>query len=135
MEHNLFKWFFLLSLWPYVSQADKISDVPLRFHAQWQVEEQKRQEIQNKYGTTRVTFTQKGQAVPRGLSAEQLKRWERLYNLCMSDGCFFCDADVGSCEIGTCGNNNDSCKPHMGPEGLPTCGQECADFAFRSTLP
>lgn len=109
--------------------------VSLRFHAQWSIDEGTRKKVHEAFGISRVTFDHRGVAVPHGLSSHQVKRWERLYNLCMSDGCYYCDAPEGSCELGTCGPQNAYCKPYMGQNGHPICGVECADYAFTSILP
>lgn len=134
MERQILKGFVLLCLLLTALHADDIPDVSLRFHAQWNVGDQERQKLQEKYGITRVNFDKKGEAIPNGLSSAQLARWKRLYELCMRDGCYYCEADEGSCESGTCGFKNSYCRPHMGGEGLPQCGVECADYAFISTL-
>lgn len=109
-------------------------DVSLRFHAQWTVDERTREKIQKTYGGMRIDFDRKGHPIPHGLTPEQIKRWNRLYMLCMSDGCYYCDADEGSCELGTCGPRNESCSPYTGPDGHPICGKVCADYAFKSIL-
>jgi hypothetical protein len=110
-------------------------DVTLRFHAQWNVDEKAQRKLRETYGSQRLTFDLQGRPVLHGLTPEQVKRWERLYKLCMSDGCFYCDSDEGgSCESGTCGANNELCRPHLGYDGRPICGQVCADFAFNSIL-
>jgi len=134
MKRHIFKEFFLLSLWFNSAQAQEIPDVSLRFHAQWDVGDEERQRLQEKYGAVRVSFDEGGHAVPVGLLPEHLKRWVRLYELCMRDGCYYCDADEGSCELGTCGPTNAYCKPYMGDEGYPQCGIACADYAFTSVL-
>ncbi len=135
MKHRIRKGFFLLCIWPHALMAEQLQDVSLRFHAQWDVGEQARQKIQTKYGMTRVRFDQKGIATPSGLSPDQVNRWKRLYELCMKDGCYYCDASEGSCETGTCGPKNANCKPFMDGKRTPQCGEECADFAFNSTQP
>lgn len=108
-------------------------DVAMRFHAQWNVDEGTQQRIQEAYGG--IDFDKEGQPLlPEGLGSVEMKRWERLYKLCMSDGCYYCDANEGSCELGTCGINNENCKPYIGRDGQPICGAACADFAFSSIL-
>lgn len=134
MGHQVLKGFVLLCFWLTHAQADEISDVSMRFHAQWDVGDQERQRLQKTYGITRVSFDEKGHAIPNGLSPKQLARWMRLYELCMRDGCYYCDANEGSCEFGTCGPKNTDCKPYIGEKGLPQCGGQCADYAFISTL-
>lgn len=109
-------------------------DTSLRFHAQWKVDPATEKRICKTYGPDRIDFDKMGHPHPHGLSPGQRKRWERLYTLCMSDGCYYCDADEGSCELGTCGLNNEHCKPYLGREGQPVCGKECADYAFKSIL-
>jgi hypothetical protein len=109
-------------------------DVSLRFHAQWNVDEGTQERLHKTYGEKRVKFDQRGRPIPHGLTAAQIKRWENLYKLCMSDGCYYCDADVGSCESRTCGDNNEHCKPYTGPDGQPICGSICADYAFKLIL-
>jgi hypothetical protein len=115
-----------------VSAEDEIS---WRYHAQWRVDECTRAQLDAVYGQKRVNFDETGYPSPQGLSPTETKRWMRLYLLCMSDGCGFCDAEVGSCESGTCGFHNASCRPYLDLNGQPVCGQECADYAFTSMLP
>ena len=134
MRRQILHGLLLLCVWSDFVHAEKLRDVTMRYHAQWDVGDQERQILLEKYGIFRVSFDQKGQARPYGLSAPQEMRWKRLYELCMRDGCYFCDADEGSCETGTCGPQNVYCKPYMGREGLPNCGFECADYAFIATL-
>ncbi|MBL8676315.1 MAG: hypothetical protein JNJ47_02650, partial [Alphaproteobacteria bacterium] len=81
--------------------GEEISDVSLRFYAQWDVGERARQRLNNIFGPQRVSFDPKGNVTPYHLPSNQIKRWIRLYELCMSDGCYYCDADEGSCETGT----------------------------------
>lgn len=109
-------------------------DISLRFHAQWIVDERTREKIQKTYGAMRVDFDRKGRPIPHGLTPAQTKRWKRLYTLCMSDGCYYCDAGEGSCELGTCGPRNEFCTPYTGQDGQPICGKVCADYAFKSIL-
>jgi len=112
----------------------KSEDVSLRFHAQWTVDEGTQKKLHETYGLKRISFDQRGRPVPCGLSPTEATRWKRLYNLCMSDGCYYCDAPEGSCELGTCGVQNSYCKPYVGKDGQPLCGRECADYAFTSIL-
>lgn len=135
---------FLLSLFPASTYGNNITSpskqtnavytnqdvVSLRYHAQWNVPEGTQKKLHQAYGTRRISFDPKGHPLPKGLTAAQKNRWERLYNLCMSDGCYYCDAEEGSCESNTCGMNNEHCKPHLGPDGQPICGKGCADYAF-----
>jgi len=130
MKQTLLKGLFLLSFSQTCLYAD---DIPLRFHAQWTVGVTERHNLDQKYGMTRVKFDQQGHAFPSGLNPNQQSRWMKLYELCMLDGCYYCDAGEGSCETGTCGPKNASCKPFMDKEGHPQCGEECADFAFNSS--
>ncbi len=134
MSPQIRKGFFWLCFWLSPLQAEEFSDVTMRFHSQWDVGDQERQRLLEKYGVFRVTFDQEGHAVPHGLSPEQTVRWQRFYELCMCDGCYFCDASEGSCERGTCGPQNANCRPYISDEGMPKCGLECADYAFTSTL-
>ncbi|MBS0272455.1 MAG: hypothetical protein JSR85_07410 [Proteobacteria bacterium] len=134
MKSQVLSLFFLSCLWLTFVYAEELPDVSLRFHAQWDVGERGRERLIEKYGVSRVRFDPSGQAIPSGLSPEQLPRWMRLYELCMRDGCYYCDANEGSCESGTCGPRNASCKPYLGPDGFPKCGIQCADYAFTSTL-
>jgi hypothetical protein len=134
MKHQILKGVFLLFLWPTVAEAQEAMDVAPRFHAQWKIEEKIRQKLLEKYGLSRVSFDPKGRATPHGLSPEILKRWQRLYELCLRDGCYYCDADEGSCEAGTCGPQNAFCRPYMETEGNPQCGAECADYALACLL-
>lgn len=109
-------------------------DVTCRFHAQWNVDEGTQQKIQETYGG--VAFDKYGRPLlPRGMNSVVAERWNRLYELCMSDGCYYCDASEGSCEQGTCGPKNEYCRPYLGADGKPKCGRACADYAFRSILP
>lgn len=134
MKHPILQGFFLLCLGQSLAKAEQAPDVSLRFHAQWNVGDKARQKLVKKYGLSRVSFDRKGHAIPHGLSKETLQRWKRLYEQCMRDGCYYCDAEEGSCETGTCGPKNALCKPYMETEGQPKCGHECADYAFNSTL-
>jgi hypothetical protein len=133
MERQILVGFFLL-LWVGSALAEGFEDVSLRYYAQWDVGERERQKLLEKYGASRVSFDQEGRAMPQGLPPQQLERWHSFYELCMRDGCYFCDADIGSCETGTCGPENAYCKPYIGSEGLPKCGVECADYAFAAIL-
>lgn len=135
MKKSIMRGFFLLSLWLMPAYAEEIYDVSLRFHRQWELGETEKETLREKYGPIRVSFDPNGQAVPKGLPSALIVRWKRFYELCMRDGCYYCDADEGSCESGTCGIYNVSCKPYMTSEGLPQCGVQCADYAFISTLP
>lgn len=134
MNRLILKSLCLLCLGLPIAQANNLSEVSLRFHTQWDLAEAQKTALKEKYGTIRVSFDSNGQAIPHGLSPELLDRWKRLYELCMRDGCYYCDADEGSCEIGTCGSSNSYCKPHMTSDGRPQCGYQCADYAFISTL-
>lgn len=148
MKYTLLENVLLMCLWPSLALAQNLSesapqiantvyeseDASLRFHGQWIVDEGTRTKLQKTYGTTRVRFDPKGSPLPHGLSQSQIKRWERLYRLCMSDGCYYCDAGEGSCELGTCGTNNRDCRPYLAGDGQPLCGRECADYAFKSML-
>jgi hypothetical protein len=134
MKHYLWAGAFLLCWGQNGACVENTPEVSLRFHSQWKISEREKQALQQKYGTSRVLFDQNGYATPLDLSPEKAKRWRRLYDLCMSDGCTFCDWGEGSCENQTCGPQNAHCKPYMGPEGYPKCGIECADYAFMSTL-
>lgn len=139
MGRQILTGFLLVNICNTSVDAEDMSDVSYRFQAQWDVGERVRQSILEHYGQSRVSFDENGQPIPKGLSAAQLKRWKRLYTLCMSDGCTYCDAEEGegSCESGTCGPHNSYCKPYMrqgeGPPN-PICGAECADYAFAATL-
>ncbi|EKE10289.1 MAG: hypothetical protein ACD_16C00056G0008 [uncultured bacterium] len=116
--------------------ADDIPEISLRFYAQWDVGDAMRQKLTEVYGAQRVSFDDEGKATPTmKLCGNQLSRWRRLYELCMSDGCYYCNLGEGSCETGTCGPNNSGCKPYKNAQGLPRCGYQCADYAFISTLP
>lgn len=117
-----------------INAVYKNDDVSLRFHAQWVVDERTQKRLHDTYGVMRIRFDKNGRPIPHGLSPAQVKRWERLYKLCMSDGCYYCDASEGSCELGTCGMNNEHCKPHIAYDGQPICGNVCADYAFTSIL-
>lgn len=148
MKLTYFTKVFLLSLWSGLVFCSALSgstpqktnaiykneDVSLRFHAQWNVDAGTREKLHKTYGAKRVKFDQRGHPTPYGLSPSQIKRWERLYKLCMNDGCNYCDADEGSCEFRTCGDNNEHCRPYIGPEGQPICGSVCADYAFKLIL-
>lgn len=134
MGHMFYKGLFLLCLCPCFVYADGPSDVSLRFHSQWKIGEREQRALQKKYGSSRVSFDGEGHATPNGLTPAQAKRWKRLYELCMSDGCYFCDSPEGSCENHTCGPKNAYCKPYLEVGGVPKCGKECADYAFTSTL-
>src|SRR3990167_8060143 len=120
----------LLCLGNTFAKAEEIRDVTLRYYAQWNIGERARQRLQEKYGTSRVHFDDNGQAFPNGIPIAMIARWKRLYELCMRDGCYYCDADEGSCESGTCGPKNTLCKPYLNSQGLPKCGPQCADYAF-----
>ncbi len=116
-------------------KADDICDVTLRNTTQWEIQEYEKSVLKERYGLERVNFDVQGHALPYNLPPHMIERWGRLYEVCMRDGCYFCDADEGSCETGTCGDSNRDCKPYMTVNGIPQCGYECADFAFISTLP
>lgn len=116
------------------ASAEDNQDVSLRFHAQWKVGEKDRERLKEKFGLTPVKFDPQGHAIPINLPKEKRKQWERIYELCMRDGCYYCDAPEGSCEEGTCGPKNSFCKPYTTSDGKPKCGQECAEYAFTSTL-
>lgn len=115
-------------------KAEEICDVTLRYHTQWQLNGPQKALLSHRYGAIRVSFDPQGHASPQNLPPPLLERWKRLYEFCMRDGCYFCDADEGSCETGTCGISNRDCKPYMTGEGVPQCGNQCADYAFMSTL-
>lgn len=116
--------------------AEDIPEISLRFYAQWDVGDATRQKLTEVYGTQRVSFDDEGRAIPTTrLCKAQVSRWRRLYELCMSDGCYYCDSGEGSCETGTCGPKNSDCKPYKNAQGVPRCGCQCADYAFRATLP
>ncbi|HUX80179.1 MAG TPA: hypothetical protein VMW10_10625 [Alphaproteobacteria bacterium] len=134
MYHQILKGFFLICLWLGSAHAEEFEDVSSRFHAQWDVGDPERQKLLEIYGALRVQFDQNGYPTPHGLSPELMQRWHSFYELCMRDGCYYCDADLGSCETGTCGPENANCRPYVGSEGLPKCGDECSDYAFASTL-
>jgi hypothetical protein len=110
--------------------AQDFHDVALRYHEQWKVEKQELAKVEAKYGVRRINFDSRGSPQPKGLTTNQEQRWQRLYSNCMLDGCFFCDAPMGSCETGTCGPRNASCKPFLDKSGHPHCGKVCADYAF-----
>lgn len=133
MKRFMLRELFLLCLCIPTAKGEGLPDVCLRFHEQWKVGAQEQQELQKEYGALRVSFDEKGRATPCGLSHEQLSRWKSFYELCMRDGCYYCDASEGSCESGTCGPKNTYCKPYLDKNGNPTCGTECADYAFKST--
>ena len=134
MKRQILKGLFLFCFWFGSVRAEEFDDVSLRFYAQWEVGDEEQQKLLEKYGAFRVRFDPVGHAIPQGLSPELMQRWKSFYELCMRDGCYYCDADIGSCEAGTCGPKNAYCRPYMGSEGLPKCGIECADYAFFSTL-
>lgn len=138
---------FLLSFFSAITYAHNVSesgskttnavytanpDISLRYHAQWNVPEGTQKKLHKAYGMRRISFDPKGHPIPKGLSAMQKKRWKQFYELCMGDGCYFCDEPkgIGSCELNTCGENNEHCKPHVGRDGQPVCGKACADYAF-----
>lgn len=133
MRFQILTGLFLLCLWHTSVRAEDISDVSSRFFAQWDIGERARQRLEEKYGTSRVKFDENGHVFPAGIPIALIARWKRFYELCMRDGCYYCDADVGSCDLGTCGPKNASCRPYM-DEKSPVCGLECADYAFISTL-
>ncbi len=148
MEHRLIKCLFLLWTGLFVVShelsaheipkdhlvVNPTSEVSLRFGAQWEISQGEKKSLEQKFGMTRVSFDLQGRPIPKGISPQIVQRWYRLYNLCMSDGCYYCDAPEGSCETGTCGPNNAHCKPHMDSSGCPKCGHVCADYAFSATL-
>jgi len=109
---------------------DTNQSISLRYHAQWNVDGETQKKLCKAYGMKRISFDQHGHPLPKGLSAPQKNRWDRLYQLCMNDGCYFCDAAEGSCESNTCGVNNEYCKPHLDKDGQPLCGNACADYAY-----
>jgi hypothetical protein len=135
MKKKILKLCLLYALWLCPAYAEELPEISLRFHAQWDVSEKERAKIIEKYGTSRISFDQMGHAVPHRVEPECIPRWKRLYELCMQDGCYYCDADEGSCETGTCGFKNAQCKPYIDLDGSPKCGLQCADYAFISILP
>lgn len=135
MKYQALRGLLFLPIFLNPAYGEEIPDVSLRFYAQWDVGERARQKLNNTFGPQRVSFDPKGNVIPHYLPSNQIKRWMRLYELCMSDGCYYCDADEGSCETGTCGLQNASCKPYMNSQGFPKCGSQCADYAFIATLP
>jgi hypothetical protein len=135
MNYKVLRGLLLLPIFLSSAYGEEIPDVSLRFYAQWDVGDKERQKLTDIYGVQRVSFDAKGQVTPHNLPLNQVKRWKRLYELCMSDGCYYCDADEGSCETGTCGPKNTHCKPYMNSQGFPKCGSQCADYAFIATLP
>ena len=135
MKRQVLRGLLFLPIFLNPAYGEEISDVSLRFYAQWDVGEKARQRLDNTFGPQRVSFDAKGKITPHNLPSNQIKRWRRLYELCMSDGCYYCDADEGSCETGTCGPKNAQCKPYLNSKGLPKCGSQCADYAFSATLP
>lgn len=135
MGKTFLAFFLLYGLWLCPTNAEELPEVSLRFHAQWNVSEKECKKLVETYGNSRVSFDQKGHAIPSGITSECLPRWQRLYELCMCDGCYYCDASEGSCETGTCGFKNEHCKPYINLDGLPQCGLQCADYAFISILP
>ncbi len=135
MGYKVLRGLLFLPIFLSSAYGEEIPDISLRFYAQWDVGERARQKLDNTFGPQRVSFDIKGKVTPHNLPSDQIKRWMRLYELCMSDGCYYCDADEGTCETGTCGHKNASCKPHMNSQGLPKCGSQCADYAFIATLP
>jgi hypothetical protein len=104
--------------------------VCFRFYDQWKVAEKDKRDLQKKYGFVCLLFDKEGTVLIKGLSPRIKARFFNLYNQCMKDGCMFCDAGEGSCEEGTCGLNNASCKPYMENE-RPLCGEECGYYALR----
>ncbi len=104
--------------------------VCFRFYEQWKVTEKDKQDLQKKYGFVCLLFDKKGTVLIKGLSPSLNVRFVNLYNQCMKDGCMFCDASDGSCEDGTCGPNNASCKPYI-ENGRPLCGEDCGYYALR----
>ena len=135
MKYQVLRGLLLLPIFLSAAYGEEIPDISLRFYAQWDVGEKARQRLDNTFGPQRVSFDGKGKVTPHNLPSNQIKRWKRLYELCMSDGCTYCDANEGSCETGTCGPKNTLCKPYLNSKGLPKCGLQCADYAFISTLP
>src|SRR3990167_35236 len=135
MGHYSFKGFFLSIFCLGSALAEEIPEISLRFYAQWDVGETDRQKLTEAYGVHRVSFDEQGHARPQNIETSQINRWRRLYELCMSDGCYYFDSGEGSCETGTCGPKNVHCKPYKNSQGIPRCGAQCADYAFMSTLP
>lgn len=103
-------------------------DISWRYHAQWSVDEETQKKVHKTYGSIR--FDEKGNPILPGLSAEEKEYWLMHFNHCMGDGCYYCDAGEGSCELQTCGENNEHCKPYLNKDGQPACGSECADYAL-----
>lgn len=137
MRRQVFKGFFCLSLCLYgcVTQGISLKNPPMdgicfRFYEQWKVGDQDRKKLQQKYGVVCIHFDNKGDVLTEGVSSSLKARFLRFYNQCMRDGCLFCDANEGSCELGTCGVRNADCKPYM-RDGRPLCGEECAYYALK----
>ncbi len=103
--------------------------VCFRFYDQWKVGDQDRTRLQAKYGVMCVHFDEKGKILADRVTPSLKSRFIGFYNQCMKDGCLFCDADEGSCELGTCGVKNADCKPYM-REGRPLCGEDCGYYAL-----
>ncbi len=134
MRHHVFKGFFCLSLWGSLTQAVPLNMPPsdgvcFRFYDQWKVGDQDRTKLQQKYGVLCFRFDKNGELLSEAISPSLKPRFVRLYTQCMRDGCVFCDANEGSCELGTCGVHNADCKPYM-REGRPLCGEDCAYYAL-----
>lgn len=136
MGSHIFKGLFCLHLCLCCSTSPAVSlkNPPLdgicfRFYDQWKVGDQDRTRLHQKYGVLCVHFDEKGKVLTDGVAPSLEARFTRFYNQCMRDGCLFCDADEGSCELGTCGLKNADCKPYM-REGRPLCGEDCAYYAL-----
>lgn len=126
--------FILFAFYPLQANADQLCDVTLRHHDQWTIAEKDQKILIQKFGPIRVVFDSSGNARPLNLPVSLIKRWEKLYEICMRDGCYLCDNDVGSCETGTCGPSNKYCKPYLNVNGIPECGKQCADYASMGVL-
>lgn len=123
---------FLLSLSSPITPAHTTSlpdDVPLRYHAQWTVDEATQKKIHEAYGIIR--FDPKGHPILTKLTKAEKKYWEMHFKHCMGDGCYYCDSAEGSCESRTCGQDNKDCKARLDGDGQPICGNECANYALK----
>ena len=136
MRRQVFKELFYLHLCLCFCTSQAISlknlstdGICFRFYDQWKVGDQDRTKLQQKYGVMCIHFDTKGTILADGVSPSLKSRFISFYNQCMKDGCLFCDANEGSCELGTCGVRNVDCKPYM-REGRPLCGEDCAYYAL-----
>lgn len=133
MKHQTFKLLSLALLIVSEGQAYSFSKSTPRAHSLWDVEGSECSPLPLR----NVSF-QRGELRLGGvqLSTMERKSVRRFYKQCMSDGGMYCDNASGSCEQGTCGPENNMCKPRMNSRerNVPTYGRQCVEYALTKVL-